>query len=68
MKLNDEAFKLLKERELVKGDAISIAEIAGIMAAKKTSDLVSAESHLFLKVDTIVSPNCIGFCQGQIRL
>jgi molybdenum cofactor biosynthesis enzyme len=31
----------LKQGKLSKGDAISIAEIAGIMGAKKTSDLVN---------------------------
>ena len=35
-----EAFKTLKERKLVKGDAIKIAEIAGLMASKRTSDLI----------------------------
>lgn len=32
--MNEEAFKKLKEKSLVKGDAISIAEIAGIIGAK----------------------------------
>lgn len=37
---NYSAYKLLKERKLEKGDAIQIAEVAGIMAAKRTSDLI----------------------------
>jgi cyclic pyranopterin phosphate synthase len=40
VKLNGEAYTKLKEKSLSKGDAISIAELAGIMGAKKTSDLV----------------------------
>ena len=38
--MSEEAFTLLKEGEIDKGDALKIAEIAGMMAAKKTSDLI----------------------------
>lgn len=38
--LNAETFQLLKENNLVKGDALSVARIAGITAAKKTSELI----------------------------
>ena len=38
--LNPLAFTQLKNRRLEKGDAIKIAEIAGLMASKKTSDLI----------------------------
>ena len=34
------AYQMLKENRLAKGDAVSIAEIAGMMASKKTSDLI----------------------------
>lgn len=32
--------KLIKENSLMKGDVLSIAQLAGIVAAKKTSDLI----------------------------
>ena len=35
-----DAFNQLRERRLAKGDAIKIAEIAGLMASKRTSDLI----------------------------
>lgn len=35
-----EALWQLKEGEVKKGDAIAVAELAGIMAAKKTADLI----------------------------
>ena len=34
------AYDKLKNRELDKGDAVKIAEIAGLMASKRTSDLI----------------------------
>lgn len=38
--LNPETFRLLMEGNLKKGDALGIAQIAGILAAKKTADLI----------------------------
>ncbi len=35
-----EAQKLLHERKLEKGDALEIARVAGVMAAKKTSEII----------------------------
>ena len=35
-----ETLALLRDRKLSKGDAIEIARVAGIMAAKRTSDLI----------------------------
>lgn len=40
VKMNNEAYTKLKDRQLSKGDAITMAEISGILAAKRTSDLV----------------------------
>jgi len=34
------AFKLIQARQLPKGDALQLAEIAGIMGAKKTADMI----------------------------
>ena len=40
MLTSTDAFNQLRERRLAKGDAIKIAEIAGLMASKRTSDLI----------------------------
>ncbi len=40
IKLSDEAVGLIKENTNKKGDVLRIAEIAGIQAAKKTSELI----------------------------
>ena len=40
IKLSQEAFAAIVNRANPKGDVLSLAEIAGIMAAKKTSDLI----------------------------
>lgn len=36
----EEAFERLRENSLAKGDAIGVARLAGIQAAKRTSDLI----------------------------
>jgi cyclic pyranopterin phosphate synthase len=38
--LNPTTYQLLLEGNLKKGDALGVAQIAGILAAKKTSDLI----------------------------
>ncbi|XP_050407596.1 molybdenum cofactor biosynthesis protein 1 isoform X1 [Patella vulgata] len=38
--LGDVAFNLLKQNKMKKGDVLTVAQIAGVMAAKKTSDLI----------------------------
>jgi cyclic pyranopterin phosphate synthase len=38
--VNPEVVRLLRDEELPKGDALAVARIAGIMAAKRTPDLV----------------------------
>jgi cyclic pyranopterin phosphate synthase len=38
--MSDEALSAIEQNTLAKGDAISTARIAGIMAAKKTSELI----------------------------
>jgi cyclic pyranopterin phosphate synthase len=40
VRLSPETFALLQENALPKGDALNTAKIAGILAAKKTSDLI----------------------------
>lgn len=38
--LNQETFNLVVNQGIKKGDVLSVAQVAGIMAAKKTSDLI----------------------------
>lgn len=38
--VNRETFELIKEGRLAKGDVLGTAQIAGVMAAKKTPDLI----------------------------
>jgi cyclic pyranopterin phosphate synthase len=40
IKLSAETIKLIQDNEIKKGDVLTIAEIAGIQAAKKTSELI----------------------------
>jgi len=38
--LNAETFGLIKRGEVQKGDVLAVAQVAGIMAAKRTSDII----------------------------
>ncbi len=40
VRMSPETVKLLRERALPKGDALNTARIAGVMAAKRTQDLI----------------------------
>jgi cyclic pyranopterin phosphate synthase len=40
IRLRSETVQLIRERKIAKGDPLSTAKIAGVMAAKKTSDLI----------------------------
>ena len=41
IKLKPETIRLMKKRQIAKGDPSQVAKIAGILAAKKTSELVA---------------------------
>src|SRR5512145_2113243 len=47
--LSAEARQLVKENKLIKGDVLTIAEIAGIQAAKQTSSLIPLCHTLMLE-------------------
>ena len=38
--VNDETFKLITSGEIDKGDVFAVAQVAGVMAAKRTSDII----------------------------
>ena len=40
VRMQDSTFQLLKKSEMAKGDVLAVAQLAGIMAAKKTPDLI----------------------------
>lgn len=40
IKMNEETYKMMREGGAKKGDVIGVARIAGIMAAKKTSEII----------------------------
>jgi cyclic pyranopterin monophosphate synthase len=40
IRLNSETLHLVRENQIGKGDVLTVAEIAGIQAAKKTSELI----------------------------
>ncbi len=40
IELQDETVKLIRENELKKGDVLTVSEIAGIQAAKRTGELI----------------------------
>ena len=56
IKLSSETIHLIKENEMKKGDVLTIAEIAGIQGAKRTSDFIPLCHPLQLtKVDVVAS-------------
>jgi cyclic pyranopterin phosphate synthase len=56
IKLSSETIKLIEQNEIKKGDVLTLAEIAGIQAAKKTPDLIPLCHPLQLtKVDVKAS-------------
>ena len=46
--LSHEALALVRENAIQKGDVISVAEVAGIQAAKRTSDLIPLSHNIVL--------------------
>ncbi len=52
IKLGNQTIELIKSNTLKKGDVLTVAEIAGIQAAKKTSELIPLCHPLYItKVD-----------------
>lgn len=53
IKVNQEVFRSIKGQSNKKGDVLAVARIAGIMAAKKTSDMIPLCHPLFITKVTI---------------
>ena len=71
--LNAETVRLIRENQLKKGDVITVAEIAGIQAAKRTADLIPLCHTLLLTkvevkctlLDDGIRAVCTAKCKGQ---
>ena len=53
IKVNQEVFRSIKEQTNKKGDVLAVARIAGIMAAKKTSDMIPLCHPIYITKVTI---------------
>ena len=40
IRMSDEAFRLVREQAVAKGDVLGVAQVAGTMAAKRTAELI----------------------------
>lgn len=48
VKLSGKVFKAVKENKIEKGDVLTVAKLAGIQAAKKTSELIPLCHNIFI--------------------
>lgn len=53
IKVNEDVFYAIKNNTAKKGDVLAVARIAGIMAAKKTSDIIPLCHPLFITKATV---------------
>jgi len=61
--MQPETVQLIIEGAMKKGDVLAVARVAGIMAAKRTSDLIPLCHPLLLnKIDVACTPNPAGSC------
>lgn len=61
--LKKDTIRLIEENQIKKGDVLKIAEFAGILAAKKTSELIPLCHPLYLtKVDVNANITETGVC------
>ncbi len=70
--MQPETLQLIIEGQMKKGDVLHVAEIAGVMAAKRTSDLIPLCHPLLLtKIDVTCTPNTAESCvdiEATVRL
>ena len=71
--LQPETLRLIKEGEIKKGDVLAVAQVAGIMGAKKTSDLIPmchplALTHVDIRFTDNLDPDPeTGMCEITIQ-
>ena len=63
IKVNDEIFAKVKEGSMAKGDVLGTARVAGIMAAKKTFELIPSLTFAKISSLTLIFP-----CESQFLL
>ena len=72
VQMKPETLQLIIEGNMKKGDVLGIAEVAGVMAAKKTSDLIPLCHPLMLnQVKVVCTPNESNSCvdiEATVRL
>jgi len=66
IKMSAEAYQLVKSGSVAKGDVLGIARIAGIMAAKKTGELVPLAHPLMITKVTVDFSYCDEDCAIDI--
>lgn len=58
VKISKEVFDAIKKNQIAKGDVLTVAKLAGIQAAKKTSELIPLCHNIFIsKVDVDLKLN-----------
>jgi cyclic pyranopterin monophosphate synthase len=58
VKVSKEIFNAIKKNQIAKGDVLTVAKIAGIQAAKKTSELIPLCHNIFIsKIDVELKIN-----------
>ena len=71
--MKPETLRLIKEGQIKKGDVLAVAQVAGIMGAKKTSDLIPmchplALTHVDISFSDNLDPNPdTGLCSIAIQ-
>ena len=67
--MSADALRAIKEATLKKGDALQVARLAGIMAAKRTADLIPLCHPLLLShVDVTLTPASHGYdIESRVR-
>lgn len=60
--MQPETFALITDGKIKKGDVLSVAQVAGIMAAKKTWEIIPM-CHPLLLTGVDIHLNCIRKCQ-----
>lgn len=55
IKISDEALALVKDNAMIKGDVLTVAEIAGVQAAKSTSSLIPLSHNISLDHISVIA-------------
>jgi len=69
--MDEQTLHLITQGEHKKGDVLGIARVAGIMAAKKTADLIPlchplALTHVEIELETDEKNSCVS-CQARVE-